>query len=85
MEAYRVEFFYMGVAFDNREEVDSWRAERGLFPDLTATDYMENSDWELSPNDAVNGIIVTLFVNDKAVSSVWWHRGKDGDEFTTIF
>ena len=63
MRTYRVEFFYIGIKFDNRETVDSWEAEEWRYPDLTVTDYMEASDWELSPRERISGIIVTLFVD----------------------
>ena len=85
MRTYRVEFFYIGIKFDNRETVDSWEAEEWRYPDLTVTDYMEASDWELSPMERISGIIVTLFVDDVATSSVWWHEGTNGEELDTIF
>ena len=85
MKTYRVEFFYIGIKGDNKEVVDSWEAEEWRYPNLTVTDYMECSDWELSPMERISGIIVTLFVDDVATSSAWWHEGMNGEELDTIF
>ena len=84
MRVYRVEFYYIGI--NDKDVVDTWEAEEWRYPDLTAVDYMESSDWGMTPRERISGIIVTLFVDDKAVSSVLWHEGTDGEEkFDTIF
>lgn len=67
---YRVEFFHIGSGI--KECVDRWEVEEWRYPNLTVTDYMEASDWELSLMDRISGIVVTLFVGDKAVSSACW-------------
>ena len=80
---FRVEFFYTDARHDNRETVDEWKVEEWRYPDLTAAEYMETSDWEMSSSES--GIIVTLFKDDVAVSSVWWFK-RDGKEwFNEIF
>ena len=74
---YRVEFFYTqaGGGSGDKEVVDEWEVEDWRYPDLTAADYMETSDWwEMTPNE--DGIIVTLFRDGIAVSSVWWYKDK---------
>lgn len=79
---YRVEFFHIGSGM--RETVEEWLVEEDRYPDLTVTDYMENTDWELPTKEAISGIIVTLFIGGKPVSSVWWHKGI-AEEFDTVF
>lgn len=79
---YRVEFFHIGSGI--RECADCWEAEEWRYPDLTVADYMENTDWELPKREAISGIIVTLFIERKPVSSVWWHKGI-AEEFDTVF
>lgn len=79
---YRVEFFHIGSGM--REAVDEWLVEEDRYPDLTATDYLETSDWELDFRDAENGIIVTLFIEGKPVSSVLWHKWHKTDEVELI-
>lgn len=79
---YRVEFFHIGSGI--RECVDCWEVEEWRYPNLTVTDYMENTDWELPKREAISGIIITLFIDGKPVSSVWWHKGM-AEEFDTVF
>lgn len=45
---------------------------------------MENTDWELPNREAISGIIITLFIDGKPVSSVWWHKVMT-EEFDTVF
>lgn len=33
----------------------------------------------------ISGIIVTLFIEEKPVSSVWWHKGIANEEYDTVF
>lgn len=79
---YRVEFFHIGSGI--RETADEWLVEEDRYPDLTVTDYMENTDLELPKREAISGIIATLFIGGKPVSSVWWHKGI-AEEFDTVF
>ena len=78
---YRVEFFHIGSGV--REVVEEWLVEEGKYPDLTAVDYMDCAEFELSTKEAISGIIVTLFIDGKPVSSVWWHKGI-AEEFDTV-
>lgn len=75
---YKVEFFRLGSGV--RETAEEWLVEEDRYPDLTAIDYLETSDWELDFRDAESGIIVTLFIDEKPVSSVWWHKWHKTDE-----
>lgn len=75
---YRVEFFHLGSGV--KETADEWLVEEDRYPDLTATDYLETSDWELDLRDAESGIIVTLFIEGKPVSSVLWHKWHKTDD-----
>ena len=79
---YRVEFFHIGSGI--RETAEEWLVEEDRYPDLTATDYLETSDWELDFCDAESGIIVTLFIEGKPVSSVLWHKWHKTDEVELI-
>lgn len=79
---YRVEFFHLGSGI--RETAEEWLVEEDRYPDLTATDYLETSDWELDFRDAESGIIVTLFIEGKPVSSVLWHKWHKTDEVELI-
>ena len=79
---YRVEFFHIGSGI--RECADCWEAEEWRYPNLTVTDYMELTDWELPKKEAISGIIVTLFIGGKPVSCVWWHKGI-AEEFDIVF
>lgn len=80
---YRVEFFHIGSGL--REVVEEWHTEEDRYPDLTAVDYMDCAEWELATEEAISGIIVTLFIDEKPMSSVWWHKGDKGEEYDTVF
>ena len=79
---YRVEFFHIGSGV--REVAEEWLVEEDRYPDLTAVDYLETSDWELDFRDAESGIIVTLFIDEKPVSSMLWHKWHKTDEVELI-
>lgn len=80
---YRVEFFHIGSG--TRETAEEWLVEEDRYPDLTAVDYMDCAEWELATEEAISGIIVTLFIEGRPVSSVWWHKGDRGEEYDTVF
>ena len=71
---FRVEFF--DIKEIEVKTVDEWTVEDFRYPDLTAADYMECSDYELGEG---SNVVVTLFRNDIAVSSVLWFN-EDGEE-----
>ena len=78
---YRVEFFHIGTG--EKEVADEWEVEDWRYPDLTVTDYMETSDWNLDRAEEISGIIVTLFIDGNAVSSAYWHR-SNADNMTIV-
>ena len=80
---YRVEFFHIGSGV--REVAEEWLVEEDRYPDLTAVDYMDCAEFELPTKEAISGIIVTLFIEEKPVSSVWWHKGIANEEYDTVF
>lgn len=80
---YRVEFFHIGSGV--REVAEEWLIEEDKYPDLTAVDYMDCAEFELPTKEAISGIIVTLFIEEKPVSSVWWHKGIANEEYDTVF
>lgn len=79
---YRVEFFRLGSG--TRETAEEWLVEEDRYPDLTAVDYMECEEFEFDQSDLESGIIVTLFIEGKPVSSVLW-RGYGTENFSEIF
>ena len=82
MATYRVEFFFIGTR--DKLVIDSWEAEEWKCPDLTATDYMERANYDFQSFDLESGIIVTLFIEGKPVSSVLWH-GYGTENISEIF
>lgn len=82
LSTYKVEFFH--VATGDKEVADEWEVEDWRYPDLTVIDYMDTSDWELSRAEEVSGIIVTMFVDGKAVGSVLWRRSVL-DNFNIVY
>ena len=79
---YRVEFFHIGSGV--REVAEEWLIEEDKYPDLTAVDYMECEEFEFDQSDLESGIIVTLFIEGKPVSSVLWH-GYGTENISEIF
>lgn len=79
---YRVEFFHIGSG--KRETAEEWLVEEDRYPDLTAVDYMECEGFEFDQSDLEGGIIVTLFIEGKPVSSVLWHKWHKTDEAELI-
>lgn len=79
---YRVEFFHIGSR--TMETAEEWLVEEDRYPDLTAVDYMECEEFEFDQSDLESGIIVTLFIEGKPVSSVLWH-GYGTENFSEIF
>lgn len=82
MATYRVEFFFIGTR--DKLVADSWEVEEWRYPDLTAVDYMECADYDFQLSDLESGIIVTLFIEGKPVSSVLWH-GYGAENIDEIF
>lgn len=79
---YRVEFFHIGSR--TRETAEEWLIEEDKYPDLTAVDYMTCDGFEFDQSDLESGIIVTLFIKGKPVSSVLWH-GYGTENISEIF
>lgn len=79
---YMVEFFHIESGM--REVAEEWLVEEDKYPDLTAVDYMECEEFEFDQSDLESGIIVTLFIKGKPVSSVLWH-GYGTENFSEIF
>ena len=79
---YRVEFFHIGSGV--REVAEEWLVEEDRYPDLTAVDYMTCDGFEFDQSDLESGIIVTLFIEGKPVSSVLWH-GYGMENISEIF
>lgn len=79
---YRVEFFHIGSGV--REVAEEWLVEEDRYPDLTAVDYMTCEGFEFDQSDLESGIIVTLFIEGKPVSSVLWH-GYGMENISEIF
>lgn len=46
---------------------------------------MDCEEFELPTKEAISGIIVTLFIEEKPVSSIWWHKGIANEEYDTVF
>ena len=77
---FRVEFYYLESK--TKEVVDEWTTEGFRYPDLTAMDYMDCRDCELNKGEEV---IVTLFRDGEARSSILWYENDGEQNYSVIF